>query len=81
MVEEIIVNCPHCENKISIMSNEINCGIFRHGLLKRDYSQINPHETKDICDRLYENGEIFGCGKPFRLLAGEKYEAIKCDYI
>lgn len=79
---EINVKCPHCDGSIVVLSNEINCGIFRHGIIKTTNMQMNPHETKEICDRLFTNGEIYGCGKPFRLgLFGSTYTAESCDYI
>jgi hypothetical protein len=40
---------------------------------------INPHTSKEICEKLIENDEIFGCGKPFRLNSGRNPEI--CDYI
>jgi hypothetical protein len=79
---EIIVLCPHCNQEILIIENDINCAIFRHGILKKNFDQINPHETKTECDRLYEEKLIYGCGKPFQLVKKENiYETIVCDYI
>jgi hypothetical protein len=81
-MEEIVVKCPHCTGSVLIMSNEINCAIFRHGVYKKNYKQINPHEKKEICDKLLKEDLIFGCGKPFRLEKTDKsYCACICDYI
>ncbi len=80
--DKIIVKCPHCENYIVIYKNEINCAIFRHGILKETYMQINPHTSKDICDKLAIEDKIFGCAKPFKIIyENNEYNAIACDYI
>jgi hypothetical protein len=71
-----IINCPHCHEYIEIV--EINCSIFRHGVYKTNYQQINPHLPKAECDRLQQNDLIFGCGKPF-IIRENKAEI--CDYI
>lgn len=80
---EICVYCPHCNQLILIYKNEINCAIFRHGVMKTNLKQIEPHLPKPNCDKLAKEGLIYGCGKPFKLvLNGEKeYIAVKCDYI
>jgi len=78
---EFIVLCPHCDEYIVI--EEINCAIFRHAIIKTTLAQINPHSSKEICDKLIENNVIFGCGKPFKVVKNEndEYIAIICDYI
>jgi len=80
---EIYISCPHCNALVLIYKNEINCAIFRHGVVKSTMQQIDPHLSKFECDRLTEEGLIIGCGKPFRLIMNkeEEYFAIKCDYI
>lgn len=78
----MFVECPHCSQMIEII--ELNCRIFRCGILKSDYKQINPHLSKLECERLFAEKLIFGCGKPFRILESEPNQeltAIKCDYI
>ena len=45
--EEQILTCPHCKDYIII--RKINCGIFRHCVLKNG-KQIDPHATKYMCD-------------------------------
>jgi hypothetical protein len=69
-MDYLIVTCPHCGDDIFIMKKEINCTIFRHGVLKTTLKQIDPHSPKDICDRLKADDLIYGCGKP-----------VICDYI
>ena len=80
-MSEIIVKCPHC--KIKIIIESINCGIFRCGIHKNTFEQIQPHLSKLECDYLSENKLIYGCGKPFQLFINEnnKYVANICDYI
>lgn len=72
--------CPHCKDCLIIES--INCGIFRHGCLKINLTQINPHLKKEDCDELINNNLIYGCGKPFRLIIiNNEIVAEICDYI
>lgn len=77
----LLVICPHCYSYVEIL--ELNCKIFRHGIYKKNGEQINPHTSKIECDKLFENKEIYGCGKPFYILEkpNNQYECIKCDYI
>ena len=71
-----IITCPHC-GEYAIIA-EINCAIFRHGVYKTNMQPINPHASKEECERLLANGEIYGCGKPFKY-DGKTIEI--CDYI
>ena len=81
-VYQILVNCPHCQFPIQIMSNEINCAIFRHGIFKNNGQQMDPHTPKELCDKYAEEGLIYGCGKPFKLnLLDGTIIASVCDYI
>ena len=73
----LIINCPHCNQHILI--DELNCKIFRHGVLKSTNEQINPHSTKLECDYYISNDLIYGCGKPFKLNSNLQPEI--CDYI
>ena len=77
----MIVSCPHCNQYIEII--ELNCKIFRCGIFKKTFQQIDPHLAKLDCIRLYENGEIYGCGKPFRAetRADGIIICVICDYI
>jgi hypothetical protein len=78
----IVLACPHCQLQILIYKHEINCAIFRHGIFKESGQQMNPHTPKDICDKLYEQNLIIGCGKPFRIVKNTgKYSTEICDYI
>jgi len=83
-----IFSCPHCEDFIQIFKNEINCRIFRHAVYKNTYMNISPHESKDRCDELIKNNQIYGCAKPFRLVnngiqtdGNPNYKIEICDYI
>lgn len=74
------IQCPHCEQSIEII--KINCRIFRCGIIKQTFNQIDPHLPKDQCDKLHAEGVIYGCGKPFQIVqTGEEWRAIICDYI
>ena len=74
----IITSCPHCNDNIVIYKKDIKCAIFRHGVMKKTMKQMNPHAKKEVCERLFKNGLIYGCGKPFKLV---NEIAIKCGYV
>lgn len=78
----IIVNCPHCSQMIIIHKKEIKCSIFRHGILKSNNKQIDPHAQKHICDEYVNKGLIWGCGRPFKLVSSNnKFITERCGYI
>lgn len=91
MCEDInfIVICPNCKSFVVI--EKINCAIFRHGIDKITQQQIPPHLDKESCDKLYNEGKLYGCGKPFKIVLNPKFDpkdkdSIKyiaeyCDYI
>ncbi len=75
-----ILICPHCGD--FIMIEKLNCGIFRHGILKSNLKQMDPHLTKEKCAYLIENELIYGCGKPFQIIVENNAWKIQtCDYI
>jgi len=78
-----LFKCPHCNIDIQVMKNEVNCTIFRCGILKDSCRQISPHETKMNCDQYIKKESIFGCGNPFRLIKinGVVDHVEICDYI
>ena len=67
MTEETILFCPHCGGGVII--EQINCAIFRHGYYIGG-GQINPHMPKIECEKLIEEKKIYGCGGPFKYIAG-----------
>ena len=67
--QNLIINCPHCQEIIEI--TQINCAIFRHGILKSNFTQIKPHLSQDKCIELINHDLIYGCGKPFKLVKNE----------
>lgn len=78
--EQPILKCPHCDQPIII--EKINCAIFRHGTLKSNLKQIDPHSVKELCDYYVTNNLIYGCGKPFKIIFKEnKFKAEVCSYI
>ena len=81
-MQEILITCPHCEQIVLIMAGEINCGIFRHAVLKSTGLQVNPHETEEKCCILIQDKLVLGCCKPFRLVKKDDvYCGEICDYI
>lgn len=75
-----ILICPHCREFIII--EKINCGIFRHGVFKKNGNQINPHAPKKLCNLYIRRNMIYGCGKPFRItLQDNIFTTEICDYI
>ena len=81
--EMIITSCPSCNALVVIDPSEVNCKIFRHGVMKDTGTQIDPHLAKEGCDKLAAEGLIYGCGKPFKLERKDStnWEAVLCDYI
>jgi len=78
--KDFTVICPHC--KLYVIIQEINCAIFRHGIMKKNNSQMNPHLCKGECERYVKEDLIIGCGKPFKIiLQKDEYIAEICDYI
>lgn len=79
-----IINCPHCLEEIIIHKNDVNCGIFRHGVYKNNLQPIPPHSNKEDCEYLLKNGEIYGCSKPFRVVKRNNedfLDVFQCEYI
>jgi hypothetical protein len=72
----MLVECPHCDVCIEIL--EVNCGIFRCGILKDTGEQIESHLPKQECDDLKKEDKIWGCSRPFKYEDGK---AIVCEYI
>jgi len=75
MENNFVVKCPHCDNFILI--EQLNCGIFRH-VVTLNFEQINPHASKEDCERI----QGYGCKKPFRVIFRDKEPIAEiCDYI
>lgn len=82
-MDYICEQCPHCQQYVIVAISEINCGIFRHGVERTSFQQMNPHETKEQCDNMASQEQIYGCGKPFKVTRAQddtyKFEA--CEYV
>jgi hypothetical protein len=78
MLNILYLPCPHCEDLIEIPLHEINCRIYRHGVWKHNFQQIDPHTPKHLCEEYVKKELIYGCGKPF-CFNNDKLES--CDYI
>jgi len=72
----MIVRCPHCH--IAIQIAELNCAIFRCGVLRATGEQIPPHAPRQQCMALRARKAIWGCGRPFRVVRGRAHP---CGYI
>jgi len=79
--KDIIVICPHCS--VPVLIEKLNCCIFRHGILKTNGQQIDPHASKELCDYYVIKDMIMGCGKPFQIIRNStgEFVAVVCDYI
>ena len=79
-----VFSCPHCDGTVQVNQNEVNCQIFRHGIMKSDGTQVNPHLSKEQCEQLFDQNLVPGCCKPFRLIRGSNgmVESVEmCDWI
>ena len=77
-----IRKCPHCKMMVFLAKNEFNCKIYRHGVCKETYKQIDPHLPKEECDRLVRENLVIGCAKPFMVVEEQGNIIVKkCDYI
>ena len=78
-----VFKCKHCNEEFIVNRNEFNCMILRHGSYKSNDQNMNPHLPKSECDRLFTAGEIYGCGKPLKIIQikDDEYDVIICDYI
>ena len=78
----ILVKCVNCNDLVLIYKEDINCGIFRHGIMKGTNKQIDSHLGRKECEDLKKKDLIYGCGKPFILKEKDNiYWTEKCDYI
>lgn len=77
-----VFSCPNCFDFIIVNKNELNCRIFRHGVYKNSYKQIDPHLSKELCNKLIVNNEVIGCTKPFEIINDINGDlvAVICDY-
>lgn len=74
-------NCPHCDIAIEVQENEVNCQIFRCGRMKNGGAPVNPHAPKEHCDRLFKQGLVWGCCKPFKFFKANPCYVEPCEYI
>jgi hypothetical protein len=76
-----IFKCPQCIEDIMVLKTELNCRIFRHAIYKYNYQQVNPHLSKEECEKLIQTDSVYGCCKPFEIIYRDnKFFAIKCEY-
>lgn len=70
--------CPHCGMMCQVPRELIRCTIFRHAVYKTNMRFVNPHASKEECERWVREGAVYGCAKPFRF-DGTHVET--CEYI
>ena len=63
----LLFECPNCSIWIVVDIGQINCSIFRCGIIKDSFDQIGAHAIKDECDNYVSKNLIFGCSKPFKI--------------
>ena len=82
MEECIVFICPHCFEPFVVHNTELNCRIIRHFVF-RNFEQLDPHASKEECDRVVREQLGFGCALPVELIAdmNGKWSACICDYI
>lgn len=78
--ECIIFECPSCNCCIQVKKSEINCKIFRCGVLKETMQSIDPHLSFEKCNELVEKNLIFGCGAAFRLISEPVVQIVLCSH-
>jgi hypothetical protein len=80
--KDILFTCCYCNDIFIVNTQEFNCKIIRHAIYKKTLTQIDPHSSKLICDMLIKNKEIYGCGKPLRIVKTKNnWEVEPCGYI
>jgi len=87
--------CPHCSCYCQVPKSQVNCGIFRHAVYSKtdlsrghvEFQPINPHASKEECEKLKSEGVVLGCAQPFQLrvsqgsMEGSVISIQKCDFI
>ena len=73
----LMFECPHCAALIMVYKQDINCAIFRHGVYKNSFLQINPHMSKETYEK--EKDNIVGCGQPFKIIK-PGFSIEKCSF-
>ncbi len=58
-------NCPHCNLMCQVHKTDIRCTIFRHAVYKKNSRFVDPHASKEQCEKWIINDLVYGCGKPF----------------
>ena len=61
-----VIICPNCGDYVII--SKTNCGVFCHGVLKKNGKQISPHISKQKSNEYVKKGLIYGCGQHFTLV-------------
>jgi hypothetical protein len=83
----LVFLCPHCEMTVEVKKSEMNCRVFRHGYhtspdKKQLLSQVNPHASKEECEKILAEGNVVGCCRPFQITGDDANMRVEvCEYI
>ena len=62
--------CPHCNTQLDF--NPIACGTAIHGyLINEKYKQVDPHASREVCEKYIHANAIAGCGKRILITKSE----------
>ena len=80
--DDHIFQCVHCKDYFVIAKKDFNCKILRHGVMKDTGKPMDPHAKQEECERLVQEGLIYGCGKPMRIIhQGDAFHVEICEYL
>lgn len=81
----LLIKCPNCSGVVQVHKSETNCCIFRHGIYRNNFTQVNPHASQAQCESLIKSKQVYGCCLPFQLLKTTNNKSIisvqKCGFI
>lgn len=75
----ICVLCPTCWGVVFVAKHELNCAVFRHGIMLATGEPIPPHATQIECEELIKQKAVLGCGQPFKIEAYQDEVPIASD--
>jgi hypothetical protein len=65
----LMFTCPYedCQGTVTVSPNQVNCGVFRHGVYKTTGRPIGAHLSQAKCLELVHQSKVYGCARPFRI--------------
>jgi hypothetical protein len=74
--------CPHCGGGVVVLESEVNCRIFRHGVMRDGSGGVPPHAPREQCDAMVAGDAVYGCARPFELIpVGREFVVRACEYV